>query len=340
VERDRLQSYRLPARSRIEAAVTRLLHEAGKPGNDAAAEQAASELGAMLLGPVQGHLGRKRLVVLADGAVQSVPFAVLRLPRRNVPLAMDHELVALPSASTLALRRKTASATCSGRQILVLSDPVFDGHDPRVPRSAGSSHLLTPFRLARLPYTRDEARAVTVAVRGSARVRTAEGFAAAKTLLTNLGSTCYRAVHIASHGIVNLEDPQQTGIVFSRVDAQGRPQDGFLRLPEIYNLTLPVESVVLSTCRSGLGQVVPGEGLAGMTRAFLYAGAARVIGAQWDVDDEATAALMARFYAYQFGTARMRAAAALRAAQMDIRRMPRWNSPYYWGGFVLHGEWR
>jgi CHAT domain-containing protein len=126
--------------------------------------------------------------------------------------------------------------------------------------------------------------------------------------------------------------------VFSLVDREGKDQDGFLPALEVYNLKLPVDLVVLSGCRTGLGKDVKGEGLVGLTRGFMYAGAARVLVSLWDVDDEATAALMTRFYEGMLGKRHLSPAAALRAAQISIAKEERWRSPYYWAAFVLQGE--
>ncbi|MGH9835404.1 MAG: CHAT domain-containing protein, partial [Blastocatellia bacterium] len=146
-------------------------------------------------------------------------------------------------------------------------------------------------------------------------------------------------VHFATHGTLDSQNPELSAIVLSLVDQQGRPQDGFLRLHDIYNLNLPAELVVLSACDSALGREIKGEGLVGLTRGFMYAGAARVAASLWKVDDEATAELMAQFYQRMLND-RMSPAAALREAQIAIWRQPRWNAPYYWAAFVMQGEWK
>jgi CHAT domain-containing protein len=133
--------------------------------------------------------------------------------------------------------------------------------------------------------------------------------------------------------------PEQSGIVLSGVDAQGRPRDGLLRTPEIYRLHLPAELVVLSACRTALGPEIRGEGLVGLPHGFLTAGARSVLVSLWEVEDRATAELMRRFYR---GLLReqLPPAAALRAAQTALRREPGWDSPYFWAGFVLQGDWQ
>jgi CHAT domain-containing protein len=127
--------------------------------------------------------------------------------------------------------------------------------------------------------------------------------------------------------------------VLSLVDQEGRPQDGFLRLNEIYNLKLNADLVVLSACRTAVGKDVKGEGLMSLTRGFMYAGAPRIIASLWKVSDEATAELMKRLYENVLERG-MRPAAALRAAQISLWKENQWRAPFYWGGFVLQGEWR
>jgi CHAT domain-containing protein len=150
----------------------------------------------------------------------------------------------------------------------------------------------------------------------------------------------YRFVHFATHGLLNSAHPELSGIVLSLVDEKGQPQNGFLRLNEIYNLSLPADLVVLSACQTALGKEIKGEGLVGLTRGFMYAGAARVVASLWNVQDDATAELMKRFYAKMLGREKLRPAAALRAAQIEMWKTKLWQPPYYWAGFVLQGEWR
>ena len=149
----------------------------------------------------------------------------------------------------------------------------------------------------------------------------------------------YRYVHFATHGYIDSERPGLSALVLSLVDKDGRPQDGFLRANEIYNLSLPAELVVLSACQSGLGKEVRGEGLIGLTRGFMYAGTPRVVVSLWNVNDRATSELMARFYTRMLKGGE-RPAAALRRAQVEMLEGGRWASPYYWAAFTLQGEWR
>jgi CHAT domain-containing protein len=123
------------------------------------------------------------------------------------------------------------------------------------------------------------------------------------------------------------------------VDRQGQVRNGFLRTMDVSNLKLAADLVALSGCRTGLGKEVSGEGMLGLTRAFLYAGAKRVVASLWQVNDAATAELMKRFYQGMLGEKRLSPATALRAAQLEMWRSRRWYTPYYWAGFTLQGEW-
>ena len=164
-------------------------------------------------------------------------------------------------------------------------------------------------------------------------------FAANRTVVSNDTLSKYRIVHFATHAMLNNSHPELSGIVLSLVDESGKPQNGFVRLYEIYNLRLSADLVVLSACRTALGKEIKGEGLIGLTRGFMYAGSPRVVVSLWEVNDEATAELMKRFYTAMFVKG-MRPAAALRTAQVSMSRSRWWNAPYYWAAFELQGEIR
>ncbi|NES74015.1 MAG: CHAT domain-containing protein, partial [Okeania sp. SIO2D1] len=148
----------------------------------------------------------------------------------------------------------------------------------------------------------------------------------------------YQIVHFATHGIFNTTYPELSGLVLSLVSEQGSVKNGFLRLHEIFNLSLPAELVVLSACKTGKGREVNGEGLVGLTRGFMYAGSPRVIASLWSVNDLSTAELMASFYKHYLQE-NLSPAAALRTAQLDLWQSQRWRAPYYWAAFTLQGEW-
>ena len=361
--REAVVPFELPPRARIEAVVRRFRerllgsrHRAGV----AAARAAASDLAELLLGPVAASLSGRRLVVVPDGALHLVPFGVLPGPSTGRPLIVDHEVVHLPALSVLAQLRDDAAARHGGAgarvdfgagSVAVIADPVLDPADARVRGAAGgrpaaalpsaltrSLQVAGETTFARLPFTRREAEAIR-RLAGADATFLALDFAASRETVMSGALSDARVVHFATHGLMNGEHPELSGIVLSLVDEAGRPRDGFLRLHEIYDLDLSAELVVLSACRTAVGREVRGEGVVGLARGFMYAGAPRVIASLWDVRDEASAELMRRFYR---GLLRegLRPAAALRAAQVSLAREPRWRAPFYWAGFVLQGEWR
>jgi CHAT domain-containing protein len=190
----------------------------------------------------------------------------------------------------------------------------------------------------RLRFSRQEAEGITLLLPVKDRLEALD-FAASKTTAQSQELGEYRILHFATHGLLNSKHPDLSGLVFSLVDEQGRAQNGYLRSYEIYNLKLNADLVVLSACQTALGKEVRGEGLIGLTRGFMYAGAPRVVASLWRVDDRATAELMKRFYQGMLKQ-KLRPAAALRAAQVSMLKEKRWSAPHYWAAFTLQGEWR
>jgi len=257
------------------------------------------------------------------------------------------ELISVPSASTLAaLRQQLASRPSPPKALAVLADPVFRHDDPRASSqtvayrsfSDGKRDTVAVRSLARLPFTRREARAILAFVPPAAR-KEAFDFEASRATALSSDLAQYRIVHFATHGFFNTEHPELSGLVLSLVDKNGKDQEGFLLTSDVFGMTLTADLVVLSGCRTALGREVRGEGITGLSRAFLFAGAARVAASLWKVDDAATAALMIHFYRGLF-VDKLPAVAALRSAQATLRRDARWSSPYYWAGFVLQGDWK
>ena len=380
VTSDSFSAYELPAREQIER-LTREVHSllTARPGDAIAipetqpqpAEldqqywQKAAELSRTLFGPVAQQLGSKRLLIVADGTLQYLPFEALPAPETAeepadkptatsdpVPLAIRHEIVYLPSASTLiALRRETSRSMMAPKSVFVLADPVFDKGDPRVKTlaarhevAAGSVARLATLKDAggisfpRLPSTRQEAEAIVSFIPEDSRA-VATDFAANRALALSAELERYRIVHIATHSVVNSQHPELSGIVLSLVNERGQEEDGFLQLHDIYSLKLDADLVVLSACNTALGKEVRGEGLVGLTRGFMYAGASSVVASLWKVDDSATAELMTHFYKAMFED-KLPPAAALRYAKETMWRQKHWRSPYYWSAFVLQGEYR
>lgn len=389
VTRTEVSTYELPPRAQIEDAAQRFrkLLTANQPvagesfeqtqarirEADAQLPETAASFSRMILGPVLGKLGTKRLLIVPDGVLQYIPFQALTVPPADtgssvrqantaentgeqVPLIVDHEIVNEPSASALALvLTDTAQRKPAPNSVAVFANPVFELDDSRV-KSPGAAQepSVDPAertrvqgvfrdigfgegRIPALPASQDEAEAI-IAVAPWGTGLKALGFDANRAAITKPELAQYRIVHFATHGFIDYQNPELSGLVLSRFDQNGQPQEGFVRLHDIYNLKLSADLVVLSACNTGLGKDVKGEGLIGLTRGFMYAGAGGVAASLWKVDDDATAELMKHFYEGMFHRG-LTPAAALRDAQLGMWKQKRWRAPYYWAAFVLQGQY-
>jgi CHAT domain-containing protein len=372
VSRNWSSVHQLPARAEIEASAKRVhdlfvacqavagesVTQRDERENKANQELpiAAATLSKLVLAPIAGSLGNKRLLIVADGALQYIPFQSLSDPDSTTEfLIAKHELIYQPSASALAaILSEARERRAASNTVAVFADPVFELNDPRVKRGNAepaeqeqSKEVRQALRdvgltadgveIPRLLASRDEAEAIMSAAPSGGGLK-ATGFEASRQRVLTGDLNRYRIVHFATHGLINNEHPEMSGIVLSLLDEQGRSQDGFLRLHDIYNLHLSADLVVLSACSTGLGKDIKGEGLVGLTRGFMYAGASSVVASLWKVDDNATAELMKHFYQAMF-TKQLTPAAALREAQLQMSRDKRWSAPYYWAGFVIQGRY-
>jgi CHAT domain-containing protein/predicted negative regulator of RcsB-dependent stress response len=367
VTRDRVTSVELPSQAVVNATAQRVYELLATPpgaGSENDLTQAAQELSRMILAPVAASLNKHRIIVVADGALNYIPFQFLPSPAPDGELMTGaFEIVNAPSASTLGqLRRETLRRQSPSKLLAAFGDPVFaSDYALRKGESSGaevasaqppvSDHLqfalrdvdikgdsFDPSAMRGLIYAKLELANLREVARGD-ETFVASGFDATRERLQSTDLTKYAILHFATHGLLDPKRPEHSGLILSTVNSDGKAQDGFLTLQDIYNLHAPVDLVVLSACRTGLGKEIKGEGLIGLTRGFMYAGASSVVASLWKVDDEATSELMKRFYANMLQGGQT-PAAALREAQNSIRQEPRWRSPYYWAAFTLQGEYR
>jgi CHAT domain-containing protein/tetratricopeptide (TPR) repeat protein len=345
---------------------------------DAAAFVAASSaLYKAAVEPAGTVLGEKRLLIVADGALNYVPFeALVKAPESvdysSLPyLIKSNEVIYAPSASVVGVI-KQQNSNRDGRAMLILADPVFNSNDARAkgaPVSANASETrglgiqsaladvtgqdaaatagsakMQGLPLARLTGTRTEAeQIVKLAKTSGTQADLWLDLDANEGNIETRDVTKYRVVHIATHGLLNAERPQFTGLVLSLVG--NKTEDGFLRTDEVFNLRLGSPLVMLSACETGLGKEKRGEGVMGLTRAFMYAGAPTVGVSLWSVGDKSTAELMTDFYKRLLGSSpsgpgAVSPSAAMREAQLAMIAGKKYSAPFYWAPFVLVGDWR
>ncbi|HEV7857947.1 MAG TPA: CHAT domain-containing protein [Pyrinomonadaceae bacterium] len=350
------------------------------PQEAAAFAAASNALFKAAVEPAASLIGEKRLLIVADGALNYVPFEALVKTGGGTDysalpyLIKTNEIAYAPSASVLAAVRQQGGSKPAGRNILLVADPVFNSNDARARSGAAAPAAASQAQgtdvaarglgldsavadvdaagaasaggaqgaglpLMRLSGTRTEAEQIAKLARTTgAQADVWLDLNASEDNIETRDMTKYRVVHIATHGLLNTERPQFTGLVLSLVG--NKKEDGFLRTDEVFNLKLGSPLVILSACETGLGKEKRGEGVIGLTRAFMYAGAPTVGVSLWSVADRSTAELMTNFYKRLLTGQGTSPANALRAAQTDMIAGKKYSAPFYWSPFILVGEWR
>ena len=329
-------------------------HRARVSSADSAFQRASNNLSRLILTPLADDIRGKRLLIVPDLDFNGLPFAALPDPDRpSQTLLRSHEIAVLPSASGIVLLEKErAQRTPAANLLGVVADPVFHSADRRFQAQAESVRAFPALdgRLgdatravgvrsalpSRLIHSRREALAISGLV---PQARLFLDYDASRRSLLGGALSQYRVLHFATHGFSNPSDPDLSGLLLSRVGKNGQPQAGFVNFTDIYNLPIKADLVVLSACQTGVGRDFGVGGYLSLSTAFLHAGARRAVSSLWTIDDEATAALMTRFYREHLQN-KLSASAALRKAQLEIANDPLWRSPYYWAGFMFQGQWK
>jgi CHAT domain-containing protein/tetratricopeptide (TPR) repeat protein len=343
----------------------------GPTPEEAAAMIAASNaLYKAAVEPAASVIGDKRLLIVADGALNYVPFEALVTSATAADFASapylikTNDIIYAPSASVIGAIRQQSTKP-SGRAVLIVADPVFNSSDDRsrgaASASTGSDTRGLGLASAVSDVTGQDAGAATANMQGLPLARLigtrTEADQISKLAKTSGGQADvwldlnaseenieareinkYRVIHIATHGLLDADRPQFTGVVLSLIG--NKSADGFLRTDEVFNLRLGAPLVMLSACETGLGKEKRGEGVMGLTRAFMYAGAPTVGVSLWSVADKSTAELMTEFYKRLLASDSASPSASLRAAQLAMIDGKKYSAPFYWAPFVLVGDWR
>lgn len=366
----KLNSFVLPPREQIEAKIQTLreLLAAHEKKEDEEIEtyqarivkadedyrQISKQLSDEIFGQVAGKFGNKRLLIVPDGKLNYFPVSALPLPNsdNNEPILLTNEVVYEPSASTLSILAKSQNQiTPASKNLLVFSDPVFTNDDSRIlANEAGEnpqmkSALPASFRfvesldsLARLPASKTEADSI-IGILGTSKTDNYSGFSANRERLLNANASDYKILHLATHGLINEEHPELSGIVLSRFGENGQKLDEFVRLQDIYGMNLSADLVVLSACETGIGKQVRGEGLMSLNNAFLSVGAKSVMSSLWKVEDNATLELMKNFYS-SLADEKVTPSKALQKAQIKMWGSGQYKSPFYWAAFTVQGDYK
>ncbi len=347
----KLASVSLPPRKELEPLVTAFRAVSSAKVNSVTAVQAIAKLKTQsqplyekLFQPLEPHLtAARKLIIVPDGVLAYLPFETLAGGAKRGAPAFLLERFAIsyaPSASALVALRtlKTNAAETTG--FIAFGDPMYAKTETEiVPTTQPHERDEREFDFRQLPYTRTEVNEIAALFPANER-RVLLGIEANEGSVKAAPLSQYRYVHFATHALVDEEYPARSAIVLSAPNgdqSENKQEDGALQMAEVMRLKLNADLVTLSACRTGLGRMLYGEGIIGLTRAFLYAGAESVVVSLWNVNDIATASLMKAFYKnLSQGLSKND---ALRQAKLQLLRgqQPAWRHPYYWAPFVLVG---
>jgi CHAT domain-containing protein/Tfp pilus assembly protein PilF len=354
VTRDGLDGFRLPPASELGELVETLRGTLEDPGRRYRSLyiEAAYRLYEILLAPAREMLRDKpHLIVSPDGPLLLLSFeALLTSPESGgsgyagLPYLIREKSVSyVPSASVLAELGASAEgvvpASSGAGLFLGFADPAYERAFP-APGSAAAGPLARTLQDAGLPspqrLTHSRGEVLKIAsLFPPGQVRSYfDGDASEENVKANPDLRNARWLHFAVHGFVDEVQPEYSGLVLS-MDGDTK-ENGLLQVYEIFNLDLSADLVVLSACDTALGKNVRGEGLLGVSRALLYAGAASVVVSLWQVADESTSDLMVRFYRHLIATGDK--AQALRLSKLELIQEGRYDRPYYWAPFILIGR--
>ena len=329
VTRERSISAILPPAKEIEKLVSAFRRSLSASVSGLTARQSENEVARMsaqlydkLLKPVERMLApNQSLIIVPDGVLYYVPFEALSASGRAGFLMERFPIAYAPSATSLAAGESNPRPTGS-KLLFAMGDPVY--------AARGTSGQRGP-SLSPLPYTRDEIMGIS-SLFPKEQSTIYLGTGAREEAVKTEALDKYKYIHFATHGIMDEKHPGRSGLALS---PSAGMEDGILQVNEIVGLRLNADLVTLSACGTGLGELAEGEGMLGLVRTFLYAGASSVAVSLWSVNDAATATMMKDFYK---GLSRgVSPNAALRQAKLSMLRQTNitWRHPHYWAPFVL-----
>lgn len=293
------------------------------------------------------------LLIVPDGVLYYLPFETVLVQMHSQTdkkfvkgreyLLNRYSIYYSPSTSVLGMiqdqaRRRNPDSLAKRKEFVGFGDPQYQ---PTAKEKANFNYNPTLkdlgfYDMPRLLATDNELKQISSMFPGKATTYLRD-FAVESTAKDKVLG--YKYVHFATHGIMDEENPQFSGVVLNLVK-EDHPQDGFLQASEIFDLKLDSDLVVLSACETGLGKVIKGEGMVGLTRAFLYAGSPSIVVSLWTVADESTSMLM--IYFYDFLNQGLEKSEALRRAKLALMKQKSGGDqifvdPFFWGPFVLNG---
>jgi CHAT domain-containing protein/Tfp pilus assembly protein PilF len=281
----------------------------------------------------------KTIIICPDGILNFLPFEALKCSdAKDDWLINRYSISYTPSLSSLRelISRKRRKASGLSKYIFLVGDPDYGDHevDPILQsNSLEGFYNGTPLKLGRLEHSRLELTKIS-ALFDKRKTLSLYRQEANEQLIKNQNLNGYKIIHFAAHTLIDDKNPGRSSIILAL--NQNSEEDGFLQMREIFNLKMNADLVTLSACETGLGQLIHGEGIVGLNRAFFFAGANAVLMSLWAVHDEASSQLMERFY---FHLKKGRSISdALRSAKIEMINSKNLSHPFYWAGFIVTGN--
>lgn len=337
--------FKIPANKRLKEEVETIRFALLDPKQGASEffNNAASSLYEELIKPAEPYLTKNsRLIIIPDGILNYLPFEVLLTEKNggtpndsysNLPFLVRKYPVSYGQSASvlkdlLSMQEGVMEIKPANRKLIAFGDPVYES--PGSVTFAGK-------KLPRLEYSGKEVEKIASLFKaGNSQICLREE-ATEENVRKEGNLASFNYLHFASHGYIDENKPELSSLVLTK--SENSAEDGLLQSNEIFSLKLKTDLVVLSACQTGLGKLVRGEGIIGLTRAFMYAGTPSVLVSLWSVSDNSTATLMEEFYRNLIKS-RLEKTDALRKAQLTLMSVEESAHPFYWAPFVLIGAWR
>jgi CHAT domain-containing protein/tetratricopeptide (TPR) repeat protein len=284
--------------------------------------------------------GLKNLIIIPDDILNLLPFETLLATKQPDDWLIKHYTIyyapSLSSLKELVHHQNRKNRAKPEHNLLAVGDPYYGELEEKYPELSTKTIFQDFFTLAdlkfyRLRYSHEEIKGISSII---PRTTILEREKATEDLVKSANLSDYRIIHFAAHGLIDDQKPARSAIVLTLDNDPS--EDGFLQMREVFNLRMNADLVVLSSCQTGLGQFIRGEGIEGISRAFFFAGASSVLMSLWTINDQVSSQFMERFYLHLKSSES--AAEALRQVKLEMIDSGVVSHPYYWAPFILSGD--
>ena len=332
-----LKAYPIPSQKDLRDKV--INHRKAISDTDNSDFSSGQELYEILLKP--GLIeGIKNLIIIPDDILNLLPFETLLTTRQSNDWLIRHYTIyyapSLSSLRELVRHQNRKNRGKPGHNLLAVGDPYYGELEDKYAELSTKTifqdfYTLADLKFYRLRYSHEEIKRISSLI---PRTTALEREKATEDLIKSANLSDYRIIHFAAHGLIDDQKPARSAIVLTLDNDP--TEDGFLQMREVFNLKMNSDLIVLSSCQTGLGQFIRGEGIEGIGRAFFFAGASSVLMTLWTINDQVSSQFMERFYFHLKSSES--SAQALRQVKLEMVDSGVVSHPYYWAPFILTGD--